>query len=76
MRCELLIPRMVAIHARNAVYTALSGVAGVERAEVELGRAVVTHDGSVREDVLRAAIGDVGFVVGEIRVLPRELPLA
>jgi len=76
MRCELLIPGMVAIHARNAVYTALGGGAGVERAEVELGRAVVTHDGSVLEDALRAAIEGVGFGVAEIRLLPRELPLA
>jgi copper chaperone CopZ len=76
MRVELLIPGMVAIHARNAVYTALGGVVGVQRAEVELGRAVVTHDGSASEEAMRVALAEVGFVVAEVRALPRELPLA
>jgi copper chaperone CopZ len=76
MRVELLITGMVAVHARHAVYTALGGLPGVRSAEVELGRAVVTHDGTVTEPVMRDALAAVGFELATVRVLPRELPLA
>lgn len=76
MRYELLISGMVAIHARNAVYTALAAVPGLSLAEVELGKAVISVDGPLREGLLRAAIGEAGFEVESIRLLPRELPLA
>lgn len=76
MRYEVLIPGMVAIHARNAVFTALAAVPGVVRAEVELGRAVVAVEAPMPEGALRAAIAAAGFEVGSVRALPRELPLA
>jgi copper chaperone CopZ len=77
MRFELMIPGMHAIHARNAVFTALGAVEGIVRAEVELGRAVVeVGPGSrVDEEMLREAVGAAGFVVEKVSVLPRILPV-
>lgn len=75
MRFELTIPGMHAIHARNAVFTALGAVGGILRAEVELGRVVVEHDGTVREEELREAVAAAGFEVESVKVLPRQLPL-
>lgn len=76
MRFEVLIDGMLAVHARHAVFTALTAVEGLERAEVELGRAEVTHDGRVTPDALRAAVEAAGFAVRAIRPLARRLPLA
>ena len=74
MRHELTIEGMLAVHARHAVFTALAGVPGIIRAEVELGRATVEHDGSVTAASLRSAVSDAGFEVAGIRELPRSLP--
>lgn len=77
MRFELMIPGMHAIHARNAVFTALAAVEGIVRAEVELGRAVVEVEPSARVDegMLREAVGAAGFLVETVVVLPRTLPV-
>jgi copper chaperone CopZ len=77
MRFELMIPGMHAIHARNAVFTALGAVEGIVRAEVELGRAVVEVGPGFRVDegMLRDAVGAAGFVVEKVTVLPRILPV-
>lgn len=78
MRLEILIDGMLAVHARHAVFTALSGVEGIVRAEVELGRAVVEHDGGLGGDAVRTAVAtavaEAGFAVREVRELPRTLP--
>ena len=74
VRIELTISGMLAVHARHAVFTALSGVEGILRAEVELGRAVVEHDGRAGEATLRAAVAAAGFEVSAVRELPRALP--
>jgi copper chaperone CopZ len=75
MRYEITITGMLAVHARHAVFTALAAVPGIMRADVELGRAVVEHDGQVTEAALRAAIGVAGFEVTRILTLPRTLPI-
>jgi copper chaperone CopZ len=88
MRLEILIDGMVAVHARHAVFTALSAVEGVQRAEVELGRVVLelgpaahaaagapgAPDAEAREQEIVAAVEAVGFTVREVRRLPRTLP--
>ncbi|MDH5234622.1 MAG: heavy-metal-associated domain-containing protein [Gemmatimonadota bacterium] len=74
MRYELTIEGMLAVHARHAVFTALAAVGGITRADVELGRVVVEHDGSVTEAALRDAIGAAGFAVTRVVTLPRALP--
>ena len=70
----LTISGMVAVHAKRAVFTALSGVPGVKSADVELGRAVVEHDASATSAALTEAIAIVGCEVTSIRV-ERRLPL-
>ena len=71
MRLRLAIEGMLAVHARRAVFTALSGVAGVVSAEVEMGSAVLTCEGPVREDEVRVAVESAGCRVTAVR---RELP--
>ena len=75
MRFQVDIAGMLAVHARHAVFTALGAVSGITRADVELGRAVVEHDGSVTEAALREAITDAGFVVTSVTIVPRTLPM-
>ena len=70
----LTISGMVAVHSRRAVFTALSGVPGVARADVELGRAVVEHDATVTADALAEAIAVTGCEVTSVRV-ERRLPM-
>jgi copper chaperone CopZ len=70
----LTISGMVAVHAKRAVFTALSGVPGVKSAEVELGRAVVEHDASTTADALIDAIAITGCEVTDVRI-ERRLPL-
>ncbi|MBX7119436.1 MAG: heavy-metal-associated domain-containing protein [Gemmatimonadaceae bacterium] len=76
MRFEVLIDGMLAVHARHAVFTALAAVEGLLHAEVELGRAEVTHDGRTTAAALRSAVEAAGFTVRQVRPLPRQLPLA
>ena len=71
----LTIAGMVAVHAKRAVYTALSGVPGVLSAEVELGRAVVEHDPSTSTEDLVAAVALAGCEVKSARI-ERRLPLS
>ena len=71
----LRISGMVAVHSKRAVFTALSGVAGVVSAEVEMGRAVVEHDASTTADSLRAAVALAGCEVTSISI-ERRLPLS
>ena len=71
----LTISGMVAVHAKRAVFTALSGVPGVRSAHVELGRAVVDHDANVTADTLRDAVALAGCDVTGVRV-ERRLPLS
>jgi copper chaperone CopZ len=75
MRFEVLIDGMLAVHAKHAVFTALSGVEGITLAEVELGRAEVAHDGRATESAIRSAIEAAGFSVRSVRAMPRTLPM-
>jgi copper chaperone CopZ len=70
----LTISGMVAVHAKRAVFTALSGVPGVTSAEVELGRAVIEHDENASAAALTDAVAMVGCTVTDIR-RERRLPL-
>jgi hypothetical protein len=72
MRLRLVVEGMLSVHARRALFTALGGVRGVQRADVEMGSAVIEADASIREEELRAAAADVGLTVASIT---RELPL-
>ena len=83
MRLQVTIEGMLAVHARHAVFTALGAVEGITRADVELGRAELEVDWRASESTahettiaaIRGAIEAAGFLVSEVRVLPRTLPM-
>ena len=74
MRLRLTIDGMLAVHAKNALYTALGGVAGVRSADVEIGGALLECEGAVDERELREAIEAVGFRLARVARVARELP--
>ena len=69
------IEGMTCAHCVRAVFTALSGVEGVSRADVSIGRAVIEHDGSVAPEALREAISIAGYEVSEFTDDRRTLPV-
>jgi copper chaperone CopZ len=71
----LTIRGMTAVHAVRAVFTALSGVEGILRADVAMGRATVEHDGRATGDALRQAVEMAGFELTGIEESRRRLPL-
>jgi copper chaperone CopZ len=71
---RLELSGMQAVHAVRAVFTALTAVDGITRADVQLGRAVIEHDGRATVARLREALAVVGVeivgAVDERRKLP------
>lgn len=70
---HLTLDGMTAVHAVRAFWTALAGVPGVTRADVQMGTATVEHDGTVTREALDAAAALAGCtIVGwrEERSLP------
>ena len=70
----LAIRGMVSVHSVRAVFTALAGVEGIERADVTMGRAVVEHDGRATAEQLAAAVSLAGYEVVDSREDRRGLP--
>jgi copper chaperone CopZ len=66
---------MSCAHCVRAVFTALGGVAGISRADVSIGQAVIEHDGSVTQDAIREAISIAGYEVADFRDDRRSLPV-
>jgi copper chaperone CopZ len=63
-------------HCVRAVFTALAGVPGIARADVQLGRAEIEHDGRAAEGILRDAIATAGYELLETtEERQRTLPL-
>lgn len=62
-------------HCVRAVFTALTAVTGISRANVAIGTVEVEHDGSVSLDQLRDAIAVAGYRVtdGESETNRRSL---
>ncbi|MGQ0649138.1 MAG: heavy-metal-associated domain-containing protein [Gemmatimonadaceae bacterium] len=52
---------MRTVHCVRAVFQALGGVPGVQRADVTMGRAEVDHAVLVTDDVLEQALEVVGY---------------
>jgi copper chaperone len=69
------ISGMTCAHCVRAVFTALAGVPGIERADVSIGKAVIEHDGTVAPEDIRAAIAVAGYTVGDIKIDGRTLPI-
>lgn len=78
MMSTIYIDGMRSVHCARAVYTSLAGVAGIDRAEVSIGAAVIEHEGVLDETVVADAIARVGYalrvVVTDRRRLPVHLP--
>jgi copper chaperone len=56
------VPGMSCAHCEAAVIDELSGVAGVERVDVDLGtKVVVVHGEHLDDAALRAAIDEAGY---------------
>jgi copper chaperone CopZ len=62
-------------HCKRAVFTSLSGIAGIIQADVQLGTVTVDHDGTVTIDMLRDAIAVAGYTVTHGADDRRTLPL-
>jgi copper chaperone len=52
-------------HCVRAVFTALTAVPGITRADVSIGEVEVEHDGGVSVDQLRDAIAVAGYRVAD-----------
>lgn len=74
MVTTLKISGMTCAHCTRAVFTALSGVPGIARADVRIGTAEVEHDGSVTLDALRQAVETAGYSVIDADENRRVLP--
>lgn len=75
MKTTANIQGMTCAHCVRAVFTALSGVQGILRADVTLGRAVIDHDGTVTPEAIREAVAVAGYQVADFKQDSRSLPL-
>lgn len=62
-------------HCKRALFTALTPIAGIQSADVTLGRIIVEHDGTVTEEELREAISVTGYVIADVTEERRVLPV-
>jgi copper chaperone CopZ len=69
------ISGMSCSHCVRAVFTALAGVPGIERADVSIGKAVIEHDGSVTPQAISDAIAVAGYEVTGTADDKRTLPI-
>lgn len=74
MVTTLKISGMSCAHCTRAVFTALSGVPGIARADVRIGAAEVEHDGTVTLDALKQAVEIAGYSVIDADENRRVLP--
>lgn len=75
MTTTAIITGMTCAHCVRAVFTSLAGVAGVSRADVSIGRAVVEHDGTASQDAIAEAISIAGYEVVSFSDDRRALPV-
>lgn len=66
MITHLTIPGMRSNHCVTAVFTSLTAVPGIIRADVKIGAATIEHDGRATPEALRAAIAVAGYEVAEV----------
>lgn len=75
MITTVAIEGMSCAHCVTAVFTALSGVTGISRAGVSIGKAVIEHDGTVTPEAIREAISIAGYEVADQHDDRRTLPV-
>ncbi|HMA25119.1 MAG: cation transporter [Gemmatimonas sp.] len=66
---------MTCQHCVRAVFTSLTAVEGITRADVSIGAVEVEHDGRVTVAQLRDAIAVAGYSVRDGETNRRALPL-
>jgi copper chaperone len=76
MTTTVSISGMSCVHCVRAVFTSLTGVEGIARADVSIGRAVIEHDASVTPEQIRDAVSIAGYEVTDSRTDRRSLPIA
>ena len=72
---RLELAGMHSVHSVRAAFTALSVVEGIARADVQLGRAVIEHDGRATVERLREALQLAGCAVTAVTEERRRLPV-
>lgn len=75
MLTTAMISGMTCAHCVRAVFTSLSGVEGISRADVSVGKALIEHDGSVSLEDVRQAILIAGYEVVSFSADRRTLPV-
>ena len=76
MRTTASISGMTCAHCVRAVFTSLAGVAGIDRADVSVGQAVIEHDRTVTPEAIRDAVRLAGYEMTGVRTDRSTLPLA
>lgn len=66
---------MTCQHCVRAVFTALTAVEGITRADVAIGVIEVEHDGRATDEALRSAIEVAGYHLRSSATDRRALPL-
>jgi copper chaperone len=62
-------------HCVRAVFTALTPVEGIVRADVSIGAIEVEHDGRATIEKLREALAVAGYTLSNVETNRRALPL-
>jgi len=75
MVSTVTISGMSCAHCVRTVFTSLSGVEGISRADVSIGKAVIEHDGTVSAEPVREAVSIAGYEVVDVRDDRRVLPV-
>jgi len=75
MITRVRVEGMTCQHCVRAVFTALTAVEGITRADVSIGAVEVEHDGRVTVAKLRDAIAVAGYSVRDGETNRRALPL-
>jgi len=73
MITRLSIPGMRSNYCVSAIYTALTAVEGITRADIVIGTVTLEHDGRATPEALRAAIAVAGYEVAEVSEDRRRL---
>jgi copper chaperone CopZ len=63
MITRVAIEGMACAHCVRAVFTGLTAVEGIVRADVSIGGAVIEHDGRASMDSIKRAIETAGYLV-------------
>lgn len=66
---------MIAVHSVRAVYTALSGVPGIQSAEVTMGRARLEHEDPLDREGLTQALAVLSVEISAMREARRHLTI-